>query len=170
MDRVVFMPAIDKKVVPDYDGFKVAPEAVESKWLRKILDKVFGFMHKKGYITTRTTTEYVYKMNQVTIDLDKVDEQIAMNQHTIEAVYRNQVDTVIMGANIMRKIMSQDPFSMGQVQFQMTRESKFARFAGRNDDMSPRHERVQYRGLNVIMVPWFEGFLLLEKRRDNNGY
>lgn len=164
-EKLFFMPQTFKRTMLYPDRYSIAPEVIENKFARKVLDKVFSFMVKKGYITYEMVSEYDFNIRKIEIDLDKVDEQIAMNQHAIEAVYNNRVDTIIMGADIMKKIMAYgNPASTGQIEFAMDRPSRFARFSGRGSDLSPKYENVMYKNLHIILVPWFEGFLLLENK------
>jgi hypothetical protein len=89
-----------------------------------------------------------------------------MQKDIIEAVYYRRIDTLIVGADIMKKMMRRphNPYDMDQIHFQMSMESKFAVYSGRDAVWAPKYERVMYRGLNIVLVPWFKGFLPLETK------
>lgn len=119
------------------------------KWA---VGKVYDLLVKYGFLGNKVEYRKHIVMNTTTLNLDKLDEQIARNKVAIEAVYYNRVDTIIVGADIMLKLLK-DPYRMGQVDVNLNMESKYAGYG---------NQRLVYRNLRVILVPWFEGFLLLK--------
>lgn len=163
-EKLYWVPGIERKEVQHPTGFDKLE--VKNKYLSWFFNKMFDLMLKKGFLKHQTLVEQNITMTRQTIDMDKLDYQICQNQQAIEMVYRNRVDAIIVGADIMRKFMTGDPYQYGRLDIQMSQVSKYAGYTRPypSDFGLERHyEQVRYMGINVICIPWFEGFLLIPK-------
>lgn len=166
-EKLYWIPGIERTEVLKPSGFD--KKEVKNKYLSWLFNKVFNLMLKKGFLKQQTLIEKNVTMRQHTIDMDKLDYEICQNQQAIEMVYGNRVDTIIVGADIMRKFMTGDPYKMGRVDLQMSQVSNhsgFSRAYPSDFGLERHYERVRYMGINVICIPWFKGFLLIPKKES----
>lgn len=168
MERMFFLPKVDREKITMQSNWTIT-NAKYGKAMNWMLWKMWDFLEKKGFVENTQSTKTYISMEQFEINLDALDEQIAQQSAVIQHIYNDRIDTLIIGHDIMRKIMHGDPMRAGQIDFQLNRESKYAwRMDGYPDGdpyAEPMRRRIRYNGLNIILVPWFKGFLPI--RRDD---
>lgn len=113
------------------------------EWIGKLWDKVFNLALKKGYLQPTIHTSWNRSIRRVELDINKLEEQIFTNREAIERIHRNQIESIIVGRDVMRKIMSGDIQNIGYHDFTLNRP--------------------QFKGLTIKLVPWFEGLLLIPR-------
>ena len=159
------MPSVERVTEPVSNGYD--KKAVKNKYWAWFFNKAFNLMVKKGFLKQQSIISQSINMNRHTIDMDKLDYEICQNQQAIEMVYNKKADTIIVGADIMRKFMTGDPYKIGMIDFNMgDRVSRYAGFTRpyqTNYGLERHYEHLRFMGLNVICVPWFEGFLLIPR-------
>jgi hypothetical protein len=144
------------RIIPNTYGKKGSGS--KYKLVKWVMDKMWDFLHKKGYIEQVVTFEHLTDSRVLELDLDRLDEQICRCENAILQIHNRKADTIILGGNIMDKIHNNLRHS-GQLTHWMTGESKYG-MIGMHTDIGRKSARLQYRGFKVVMVPWFEGFLL----------
>lgn len=140
-----FVPSVERITEPVSNGYD--KKEVKNKYWSWFFNKAFNLMVKKGFLNQQSIVNQTISMTRHTIDMDKLDYEIYQNQQDIEMIYGKRVETIIVGADIMRKFMTGDPYKVGMIDFNMGRASRYA-------------------GLNIICIPWFEGFLLMPRKED----
>jgi hypothetical protein len=140
------------------------------KWVCRLWDKAFDYAIKKGYLQQTVHTSWDRQITAVKLDLNRLDEQIAKNQQAIEMVHNNRLECIIVGHDVMSKIMNGKPQYLGYQEVTLDGPSKHAMYGRAYPDPLATHgglnfvrHAVYYMGLRVKLVPWFEGFLLIPK-------
>lgn len=162
---VIYMPRSQTVEVKEPVRYSMVEEVVLNKYIRWAMNKAFSFMIKKGYLCERKSYTREVLMETVTVDLDRLDEEIMRNMDALHAVYNRKISTIICGHDIISKIVNRNNNlnSMGLQTVQLNGPSRYGRVTNTLGN-GFQSESVTYMGLDIILVPWFEGFLLIPNK------
>jgi hypothetical protein len=158
MHGKIFMPV--KQTIPRFipNTYNKVFSDSRHKVLQWVMDKMWNFLVEKEYIKQVMILEHEKDARVLELDLDRLDEQICRCDNAVLEIYNQKADTIILGGNVMDKI-HKNLRDVGQFNYHMNGESNYG-YIGLHTDIGPKRTMLVYRGFNVIMVPWFEGFLL----------
>jgi hypothetical protein len=158
MQIKVHTPRMNKSQKVQLGAYQRNSKFLGNKCWKWFFHKTFSLMIKKGYLDNHYVSETDVHFTTSSLDINRLDEQIARNRDAIEGIYMGRVTGLVVGRDIMHKIMTEPEAMIGRGQTHVTldMESNHARY---NDGSGGRG--VVYQGLKVILVPWFEGILPL---------
>jgi hypothetical protein len=152
VDCFIYNPGIYSIPVDVPDAYVIT---TNNKGWRGLIQRLsFSILRKtkaiNPYVTLNKTIEY----NTVTIDFDRVEEQLYMHMHQIQCVYGKRIQFIVVGRDIYQAIIGKKQEYMYTCSF----PSDFISHSALLEN-GIRTEAIRLAGVPVLFLPWFEGIV-----------